>query len=75
MHSLVKASENFEQVTNESDELFVEFMKKITIWDFFGITKEQYLAIPEQEKRFKISQYYSDMKSKQSTGKSMFFFV
>ena len=76
MHSLVKASENFEQVTNESDEkLFVEFMKKITIWDFFGISKEQYLAIPEQEKRFKISQYYSDMKSKQSTGKSMFFFV
>ena len=76
MDSLVKASENFEQVTNESDEkLFVEFMKKITIWDFFGISKEQYLAIPEQEKRFKISQYYSDMKSKQSTGKSMFFFV
>ena len=75
MDSLVKASENFEQVTNESDEkLFVEFMKKITIWDFFGISKEQYLAIPEQEKRFKISQYYSDMKSKQSTGKSMFFF-
>ena len=76
MDSLVKASENFEQVTNEFDEkLFVEFMKKITIWDFFGISKEQYLAIPEQEKRFKISQYYSDMKSKQSTGKSMFFFV
>ena len=76
MDSLVKASEKFEQVTNESDEkLFVEFMKKITIWDFFGISKEQYLAIPEQEKRFKISQYYSDMKSKQSTGKSMFFFV
>ena len=76
MDSLVKASENFEQVTNEFDEkLFVEFMKRITIWDFFGISKEQYLAIPEQEKRFKISQYYSDMKSKQSTGKSMFFFV
>ena len=36
MDSLVKASEKFEQVTNESDEkLFVEFMKKITIWDFF----------------------------------------
>ena len=74
MDSLVKASENFEQVTNEFDEkLFVEFMKRITIWDFFGISKEQYLAIPEQEKRFKISQYYSDMKSKQSTGKGFFF--
>ena len=68
MDSLIKASQNFEQVSNEFDEkVFVEFMKQITIWDFFGITKEQYLAIPDQEKRVKLSQYYSDMKSK-STG-------
>ena len=74
MDSLLKVSENFEQVSNEFDEkLFVEFMKKITIWDFYGISKEQYLAIPEQEKRFKVSQYYSDMKSKQSTGEFVFF--
>ena len=76
MDSLVKASQNFEQVSNEFDEkLFVEFTKKITIWDFFGISKEQYLAIPEQEKRVKISQYYSDMKSKQSTGELCLLFV
>ena len=75
MDSLLKVSENFEQVSNEFDEkLFVEFMKKITIWDFYGISKEQYLAIPEQEKRVKISQYYSDMKSKQSTGEFVFLF-
>ena len=75
MDSLLKASENFEQVSDEFDEkLFVEFMKKITIWDFFGISKEQYLAIPEQEKRVKISQYYSDMKSK-STGELCLFLV
>ena len=74
MDSLLKVSENFEQVSNEFDEkLFVEFMKKITIWDFYGISKEQYLAIPEQEKRFKVCQYYSDMKSKQSTGEFVFF--
>ena len=74
MDSLPKASENFEQVSNEFDEkLFVEFMKKVTIWDFYGISKEQYLAIQEQEKRIKISQYYSDMKSKQSTGEFVFF--
>ena len=73
MDSLLKASENFEQVSDEFDEkLFVEFMNKITIWNFFGISKEQYLAIPEQEKRVKISQYYSDMKSK-STGEFVFF--
>ena len=71
MDSLPKASENFEQVSNEFDEkLFVEFMKKVTIWDFYGISK---VAIPEQEKRIKISQYYSDMKSKQSTGEFVFF--
>ena len=73
MDSLIKASQNFEQVSNEFDEkVFIEFMKQITIWDFFGISKEQYLAMPEQEKRVKISQYYSDMRSK-STGEFFFF--
>ena len=68
MDSLINLSQNFEQANNEFDEkMFIEFMKQIAIWDFFGITKEEYLAIPEQEKRVKISQYYSDMKSK-STG-------
>ena len=73
MDSLIKASQNFEEVSNEFDEkVFIEFMKQITIWDFFGISKEQYLAIPDQEKRAKISQYYSDMRSK-STGEFFFF--
>ena len=75
MDSFIKASHNFEQVNTEFDEkVFIEFMKQITIWDFFGITKEQYLAIPEQEKRVKISQYYSDMRSK-STGEFCFFLI
>ena len=65
MDSLIKASQNFEEVSNEFDEkVFIEFMKQITIWDFFGISKEKYLAMPEQEKKVKISQYYSDMRSK-----------
>ena len=75
MDSLIKASQNFEQVSNEFDEkVFIEFMKQITMWDFFGISKEQYLAIPEQEKRVRISQYYSDMRSK-STGEFFFFLI
>ena len=75
MDSLIKASQNFEQVSNEFDEkVFIEFMKQITMWDFFGISKEQYLAMPEQEKRVKISQYYSDMRSK-STGEFFFFLI
>ena len=65
MDSLLKASQNFEQVNDEFDEkLFIEFMKQITIWNFFGISKDKYLAMPEEEKRVKISQYYSDMKSR-----------
>ena len=65
MESLLKASQNFEQVSDEFDEkLFIEFMKQITIWNFFGISKDKYLAMPEEEKRVKISQYYSDMRSR-----------
>ena len=65
MESLLKASQNFEQVSDEFDEkLFIEFMKQITIWNFFGISKDKYLTMPEEEKRVKISQYYSDLKSR-----------
>ena len=75
MDLLIKAAQDFEQVVaNEFDEkLFLEFMKQITIWDFYGISKEQYLAMSEQEKRLKISDYYSNMKSKGS-GKFLFSF-
>ena len=67
MDSLIKASHDFEQVTNDFDEkVFLKFMKQITIWEFFGISKENYLAMPEHEKRVKISQYYSYMKCKSS---------
>ena len=72
MDSLMKVVENFEQKTSieESidEKLFIEFMKKVAIWDYFAITKQTYLAMSEQEKRDKISKYYSDMKSRQSTG-------
>ena len=72
MDSLMKVVENFEQKTSieESidEKLFIEFMKKVAIWDYFAITKQTYLAMSEQEKRDKISKYYADMKSRQSTG-------
>ena len=68
----MKAAENFEQATVEEtfDEiLFIEFMKKVAIWDYFAISKQTYLSMSEKEKRERISKYYSDMKSRQSTGK------
>ena len=68
MDSLLKAAQDFEQVTDEFNEkVFLNFMKQITIWDFYNISKEEYLAMPEQEKRLKISNYYSNMKSKDSS--------
>ena len=64
MDSLLKATENFEQV-NFDEKIFLKFMKQVTIWEYFGLSKDMYLALPEPEKKVKISQYYSDMKSKE----------
>ena len=72
MKNLMKAAENFEQATVEEtfdENLFIEFMKKVAIWDYFAISKQTYLSMSEKEKRERISKYYSDMKSRQSTGK------
>ena len=71
MDSLLNATENFEQV-NFDEKIFLEFMKQVTIWDYFGLSKDEYLALPEPEKKVKISQYYSYMKSE---GAGEFFFV
>ena len=42
MDSLLQASENFEQVNNDFDEkVFVEFMKQVTIWEYYGLSKDK----------------------------------
>ena len=76
MENLMKAVENFEQATVEEsfdENLFIEFMKKVAIWDYFAISKQAYLSLSEKEKRDKISKYYSDMNARQSSGKRLFF--
>ena len=50
-------------------------MKKVAIWDYFAISKNDYLTLSEQEKRDKISKYYSDMKSRKSGGKHIFVYL
>ena len=67
MDLLLKASENFSPEFDE--KTFLEFMNRVAIWDYFGLSKTEYFALPESEKRVKISQYYLDMKSK-GAGKS-----
>ena len=78
MDSLIKAAENFDQKSSVEEpldeKLFVQFMKKVAIWEFYGITKQAYLSMSEQEKRDRISKYYFDMKSRQNTGEFIYFF-
>ena len=71
MDLLLKATENFEQV-NFDQETFLEFMKRVTIWEYFGLSKDSYLALPESEKRLKISKYYIEMKNKATGGGESF---
>ena len=64
MDYLLKASKNFDEEVHFDEKTFLEFMKQVAIWDYFGLSKNDYFALPESEKRVKISQYYVDMKSK-----------
>ena len=64
MDVLLKLSENYQKDDNFDEKVFLNFMKQVTIWDYFGISKEDYFALPESQKRVKISQYYSEMQTK-----------
>ena len=77
----MKAAENFVEETSKSEEifdesLFVESMRKVPIWEFFCITKQVYLNMTEQEKRDKISSYYSAMKNRHvQAGEFLFLYL
>ena len=79
MDSLIKASENFEQVNNIEEtldeSLFLEYMRKVPIWDFFCVSKQEYLKMAEEEKKKKISQYYSAMQSRYVPDGEFFIFI
>ena len=65
MDSLLKVTQNFDQVNDDFDEkTFLKMMKQVPIWKYFGLSKDEYLTLPESEKRVKIFKYYNDMKSK-----------
>ena len=63
MDLLLSASDNFEQ-DNFDEKTFLEFMRQVTVWEYFGLSKDTFLALPESEKRIKISKYYIEMKNK-----------
>ena len=78
MDNLIRAADNFQgsaaSVEEIKKDLFLKFMNKIPIWEYYGVTKEFYLALADAEKREKITKYYFDMKSR-SDGKNPSFFV
>ena len=78
MNDLIRVADNFQGSTTSVEdikqELFVEFMNKIPIWECCGFTKESYLALADAEKREKIIKYYFDIKSR-GDGKNSSFFL
>ena len=69
MDAIMKAAENFVEEAprveeNFDENLFLEYMRKVPIWEFYCISKQVYLKLTEQEKREKISHYYSAMKTR-----------
>ena len=76
MENILKAAKTFQVVTVEesiNESLFLEFMNKVAIWYYFGITKVHSLTLAEPEKGNKITKYYLDMKSCNNTGKMYIF--
>ena len=61
MNNLIKITENTPETLDE--QLFGQFMKKVAVWDYANISKENYLLISFDDKEKTICQYYYDMKS------------
>ena len=72
MDFLIKASESFDQADFDV-KTFEKFMQQVAIWDYFGLRKNEYVALPESEKRIKIYQYYIDMQQKNTVGEFCLF--
>ena len=70
MDKLITMADNVQEDIDAN--LFSEFMKKVTAWDYVSITRESYLALSHDEKEKLITRHYSDMKSR-SSGK--FYFI
>ena len=78
MESLIKATENYQTVAKKEEidiDLFNEFMKKLSIWDYHCITREHYLSFSTNEKEDMIKKFYYQMKNRSSGKKFIFDFL
>ena len=75
--TLIMTADNFQSVPAKEikQKLFVEYINKIAMWDYCGISRDTYLACSDSDKQEKISKYYFDMKSRSAGGKVYFLFL
>ena len=71
MEKQISIADNVQEHIDEN--LFCEFMKNVTVWEYASISGENYLALAQDEKENFIRRYYSDMKSRSS--RKIFYFV
>ena len=67
---MVESTPSVEVDTNES--LLSDYMKKVTVWDYYSMTKENYLSLPRTNQEKMIREYYSEMVKRSSDGKIVF---
>ena len=56
------------------ENLFLEFTKKVTIWDYASISRESYLALSRHEKEKLIKHFYSISIVEVATVSYLYFF-
>ena len=64
MDKLISIANNASETLYE--ELFGEFMKKVTLCDYTNISKGSYLSLSHDEREKIIRQYFFDMKARSS---------
>ena len=62
MNNLTKIMDNEPQTLDE--QLVGQFMKKVKVWDYANISKENYVSLSNEDKEKIIKQYYFNMKTK-----------
>ena len=66
MNNLMKIVDNTPKTLDK--QLFGEFMKKVPVWDYANISRENYQSLSYDDKEKIIRRYYFNMKA-QSGGK------
>ena len=67
MNTLIKIAENTPETHEE--QLFTQFMKKVPVWDYPNISKENYLSLSYRDKEKIIMQYYFNIESRSDSEK------